>query len=606
MAVQVPWRISSGNRRAFLAGIALVVFVVLAALSHQTPWRLLELRAYDVLSTINVPAVQEEAPIIVAIDEPSLAELNRQWPWPRDVHARLVESLRAAGTKAIALDIVFADPSNPDADAALASAMAADVVLAADETLLSSQHAEQLIRVMPLPALTDAGAKPGLAAISLDGDGALRRMPLYPDGFAAELLRSSGHDVQNVPHGLVQVFGPGRTLPTVSYYQALDPDEFLPENFFRGRTVIVGLSLQNAPTVAAGGADAYATSATWHTGRLVAGAEIHATLYENLRLGLLVTPASEFLRLAVLGLAVLAAMWAVWRSSSWHTIAAAAATLALATIGSYLLVRFGRVFVPPLAPTIAFALVAASQAAWDYASESRQRRDIVRAFSQYLSPVLVDRLARDPSQLKLGGEKRTLTILFADVRGFTSIAEKMKDDPQGLTALINRLLDPLSRIVLEEGGTIDKYIGDCIMAFWNAPLDEPDHAAKAVTAGLRMQGAIDTLNEELASEAAEGDTPVRIGIGVGINTGECVVGNMGSQMRFDYSAIGDAVNLTSRLEGKTRDYDAPVIIGPDTARLVLDRFDVRELDRIAVKGRTETVPIYAVKTRETEALLAKS
>lgn len=600
MALPVPWRIRKADRRVFMAAMALVVFSVMVTLSQQTQWRLLELRAFDVLSTMNVPAVDADAPIIVAIDEPSLAELNQQWPWPRDIHARLVESLRSAGAQAIALDIVFADPSTPAADAALESAMADDVVLAADETLLTTQHADQLIRVMPLPAFTDAGAHAGIAAISLDGDGALRGMPAYPDGFAAELLRASGREVKEVPYGLVQVFGPGRTLPTVSYYQALDPEEFLPPNFFRGRSVIVGLSLQNAPTVAAGGADAYATSATWHTGRLVAGAEIHATLYENLRRGLLITPTDEVQRLIVLATAILAAIWAVWRSSGRHSIAAAGAVLALATIGSYFLVTYGRVFVPPLAPALAFALVAASQAAWDYAAESRQRRDIVRAFSQYLSPVLVDRLARDPSQLKLGGETRTLSILFADVRGFTSIAEKMKDDPQRLTALINRLLDPLSRIVMEEGGTIDKYIGDCIMAFGNAPLDEPDHAAKAVTAGLRMHEAIDALNQQLASETPAGETVVRIGIGVGINTGECVVGNMGSQLRFDYSAIGDAVNLTSRLEGKTRDYDAPVIIGPETARLVEDRFDVRELDRIAVKGRTEAAPIYAVKRRESQ------
>lgn len=598
MALQVPWRISRGDRRNGLAVIVAAVLVGVAALSNSTPWRLLELRAFDVISTLNVPPVDPDAPVIVAIDEPSLADLALQWPWPRGVHADLVEALRKAGAKAIGLDIIFADPSNPEADAALAAAVGGDVVLAADETVLSSQHADQLVRVMPLPELTDAGALHGIATISLDGDGALRRMPLYPDGFAAQLLRAAGHELDKVGRGLVQVFGPGRIFPTVSYYQALEPETSLPENFFRGKTVIVGLSLQNAPTVEAGGADAYATSATWRTGRLVAGAEIQATLYENLRLGLLVSPANEETRLVVLGLAVLAAAAAVWRASSAYTVAVGVLALAVIALGSYFLLHQARVFVPPLAPTLGFVLVAAAQAAWDYASESRQRREIVRAFSQYLSPVLVERLASDPSQLKLGGEKRTLSILFADVRGFTTIAEKLKDDPERLTGLINRLLDPLSRIVLEEGGTIDKYIGDCIMAFWNAPMDEPDHAAKAVRAGLRMQEAIARLNEELEGETIGEGEPLRLGIGVGINTGECVVGNMGSQMRFDYSAIGDAVNLTSRLEGKTRDYDAPVIIGPETARRVAARFKVRELDRIAVKGRSEATPIFGVEWRE--------
>lgn len=597
MALQVPWRISRGDRRNGLAVIVAAVLIGVAALSSSTPWRLLELRAFDVISTLGVPPVDPEAPVIVAIDEPSLADLALQWPWPRGVHADLVEALRKAGAKAIGLDIIFADPSNPEADAALAAAVGGDVVLAADETVLSSQHADQLVRVMPLPELTDAGALHGIATISLDGDGALRRMPLYPDGFAAQLLRAAGHELDKVGRGLVQVFGPSRTFPTVSYYQALEPETSLPENFFRGKTVIVGLSLQNAPTVEAGGADAYATSATWRTGRLVAGTEIQATLYENLRLGLLVSAANEETRLVVLGLAVLAAAAAVWRASSAYTVAAGLVALAVIALGSYVLLHQARVFVPPLAPALGFVLVAAAQAAWDYASESRQRREIVRVFSQYLSPVLVERLASDPSQLKLGGEKRTLSILLADVRGFTTIAEKLKDDPQRLIGLINRLLDPLSRIVLEEGGTIDKYIGDCIMAFWNAPMDEPDHAAKAVRAGLRMQEAIDRLNEELEGETIGEGEPLRLGIGVGINTGECVVGNMGSQMRFDYSAIGDAVNLTSRLEGKTRDYDAPVIIGPETARRVADRFNIRELDRIAVKGRSEATPIFGVEWR---------
>lgn len=212
MALQVPWRISRGDRRNGLAVIVAAVLVGVAALSNSTPWRLLELRAFDVISTLSVPRVDPDAPVIVAIDEPSLADLALQWPWPRGVHADLVEALRKAGAKAIGLDIIFADPSNPEADAALAAAVGGDVVLAADETVLSSQHADQLVRVMPLPELTDAGALHGIATISLDGDGALRRMPLYPDGFAAQLLRAAGHELDKVGRGLVQVFGPGRTL----------------------------------------------------------------------------------------------------------------------------------------------------------------------------------------------------------------------------------------------------------------------------------------------------------------------------------------------------------------------------------------------------------
>jgi adenylate cyclase len=343
------------------------------------------------------------------------------------------------------------------------------------------------------------------------------------------------------------------------------------------------------------------------SGRLTSGAEIQATIYDNLRTGLLVAPAANVARMAALALAVVLAAFAVWKGTSWRTVLASAAAIAGIVAGSYLLLASAQFYLSPIGPAAAFILVAAGQGARDYAAERQLRQWITRAFSQYLSPALVERLASDPSQLKLGGERRVLSILFADVRGFTTIAEGMKHDPHRLTTLVNRLLDPLSRVVLEEGGTIDKYVGDCLMAFWNAPLDEPDHAVKAVTAALRMQESMATLNDELAREAEPGEEPIRLGIGIGINTGEAIVGNMGSDIRFDYSAIGDAVNLASRLEGKTRDYDVSIIIGPETARAVSSRFDVVEIDRIAVKGRAEIVPIYTVETLRphlTPALIA--
>ncbi|MEO4001483.1 adenylate/guanylate cyclase domain-containing protein [Mesorhizobium sp. CAU 1732] len=594
MPVPVPWRRSFGNRRVVMAFLCCVAMLVLLPLTRTPPWRMVEAQAFDILSTLRMPALPDDAPIIVAIDESSLAEIGLQWPWPRELHARLIESLRAAGARAIGMDIIFADPTRPQADAALAAVMGPEIVLAADETFVETPQSSQLIRVEPLAALTDAGAVPGIASISLDGDGTLRRMPAYPDSFARRLRGIASGEAGEAASGLVQVYGPARTYQTVSYYQALDPPEFLPPDTFRDRIVIVGLSLQNAPTIAAGGADAYATSHTWSTGRLVAGAEIQATLYDNLRPGVLIQPAPEPIRLLGVVVAIALAAFAVWRGSGRKTLVIGLGALALLVTGSFLLLHGARFYMPPVAPALAFILVASAQSAWDYAAESRQRREIVRAFSQYLSPILVDRLASDPTQLKLGGERRTLSVLFADVRGFTTLAERMKDDPERLTNIVNRLLDPLSRIVLEEGGTIDKYIGDCIMAFWNAPLDEPDHAAKAVAAGLRMEGVLVALNEELAAEAQPGDDVIRLGIGVGINTGDCIVGNMGSRLRFDYSALGDAVNLAARLESKTRDYGVPVIVGPETAGLVAGRFALTELDRIAVKGRSEATPIYAV------------
>ncbi len=590
----------TGRTKDRLGGIGLIVagvFALLAAASYSAPWRLLEARVFDYLSTLSPPPRPADGPIVVAIDEPSFAELGLQWPWPRDIHGRLVEALRDAGAKVIGLDIIFAEPSaKPGADAALAAALGPDVVLAADETLIDTPHAVQQIRVEPLPEFTDAGARSGIASIVLDRDGTLRRVPRYPDGYAAVLLGTGSIGYTPPPPGaLLQSFGPARTYQTVSYYQALEPAAFLPPGIFVGRTVIVGLSMQSAPTTEAGGADAFATPQTLRTGRLVSGAEIHATIYDNLRAGLFVRPAATPMLLGAIAFAALLAGLAVRRATGWRTVVAAIAAVAACIVGSWLLLRYGRLFVPPIAPAVAFVAVAAAQGARDYAAEFRLRQGITRAFSQYLSPVLVERLASDPAQLRLGGERRTLTILFCDVRGFTTIAERLKDDPQRLTTLINRLLNPLSAVILAAGGTIDKYIGDAIMAFWNAPLDDPEHAEKAVGAAIGMLAAVDTLNAELVAEArAAGETPIEIRIGVGINTGDCVVGNMGSDVRFNYSVLGDPVNLAARLEGETKVYGVPILVGDETARRIGGRYAAIELDRVLVKGKTEAAIVHTV------------
>ncbi|APH70104.1 CHASE2 domain-containing protein [Aquibium oceanicum] len=585
---------SPDRRRRAVAITAAIAFATVTLLSLTSPWRLFEARLFDYFSTVMPPPLPADGPVVIAIDEPSFAELGLQWPWPRDVHARLVEALRQAGASAIGLDIIFAEPSNEQADAALADAMGSDVTLAADVTRIETAQADQVIRVEPIPSLIEGGARAGLSSIVLDRDGTLRRLPPYPDGFAATILESIGADAPATPPGaLIQTFGPSRTYPTISYYQALDPETFLPPDTLRGRIAIVGLSLQSAPTVEGGGADAYATSWTPRTGRLIAGAELQATILDNLRHGLFIRPAPFAAVIAANLLGAMLAAYAVWGATGWRTIAGSLLAVGVFAVGYFLLLRFGRIHFPPLGPTLAFVGTALAQGAQDYASERKLRKSVTRAFSQYLSPALVEKLARDPSRLKLGGEKRTITILFCDVRGFTTIAESMKDDPEKLTALVNRLLNPLSEAVLEAGGTIDKYIGDAIMAFWNAPLDDPDHAVHAVEAGLAMIRAVEPLNRELAAEAGNG-APIRFAIGVGVNTGECVVGNMGSDRRFDYSALGDAVNLASRLEGRTKDYGTPLLVGDETARHIRDRIDLVEVDRISVKGKAEAVTVWTV------------
>ena len=224
-----------------------------------------------------------------------------------------------------------------------------------------------------------------------------------------------------------------------------------------------------------------------------------------------------------------------------------------------------------------------------YAREYAAKMLIKKQFGTYLSPAMVLILQKNPELLKLGGETKKLSILFADIRGFTPISEQYKTDPQGLTLLINRFLTPMTDFIMSRDGTIDKYMGDCIMAFWNAPVNVENHELKAVESALGMVDRLKELNNELESEGL-----MPINIGIGINTGEVVVGNMGSNNRFDYSILGDAANLASRLEGQSKGYGVTIILGEETATAVENELFSVELDSIAVKGKIDAVRIFTV------------
>ncbi|WP_306752783.1 CHASE2 domain-containing protein [Paracoccus actinidiae] len=578
------------KRRAGLALLAISVAAAASVLSQLPAWQLLEARAFDHLSMIAPPPRPADTPLVVAIDEPSFSEIGQQWPWSRDIHARLVTALRDAGARTIALDLVFADPSEPGADAALAAAVGPDTVLAADERILEMPQAIQLLRTDPLPTLLEAGAVAGVSTIPLDRDGTVRRFPQQPDSLARALLERRSLAVPvTPPRALIQFYGPARSTPTVSYYQALDPEGFLPPGLFMGRNVIVGFSLQAAPTADQGGGDAFTTPATVRSGTLVAGAEIHATLVANLVAGDWIQAASLSSRLSEIFLAAMLAMALLWSGTRrWHILSLVLG-LAVLPLACWLALRLGRLWLPPLAPMAAFAVTAVGQTLRDFAAERRLRAGLTRAFSHYLAPALVERLAADPGALRLGGESREITVLFCDIRGFTTLAEHLQAQPERLTMILHRLMEPLSQAVLAENGTIDKYIGDCLMAFWNAPLDVPDHAARAVAAGRRMIAAVAALNEDFARE---GIAPLSIGIG--INTGTCIVGNMGSGARFDYSAIGDAVNLAARLEGMTKDQGVPLIAGEGTAAAIGRDGGLRFLADVNVRGRSTATKIFSL------------
>jgi adenylate cyclase len=226
----------------------------------------------------------------------------------------------------------------------------------------------------------------------------------------------------------------------------------------------------------------------------------------------------------------------------------------------------------------------------NFARENRLKLQIKRQFEHYLDPGMVKKLQKNPSLLKLGGETKTMTFLFSDIRGFTPISEKYKSNPEGLTKLINRFLTVMTDVIIKNGGTIDKFMGDCIMAFWNAPIENEKHRESAVRSSIEMQSELSKLNKELFSE---GLPPIKIGIG--INTGQALVGNMGSRQRFDYSVIGDAVNLASRLESSSKTLGKTLVIGEQTTVGIESQYNFEYIDSITVKGKTEPIKVYTIK-----------
>jgi adenylate cyclase len=424
-----------------------------------------------------------------------------------------------------------------------------------------------------------------------------------------EMLRVASHAgailIRVNEAGIHSVAVPGLEIPTdrngqfwihftkhdpARYVSAKDVlDGNLPPDRLRGRLVLVGtsatglLDVKTTPVEAA-----------------MPGVEVHAQILESaLSKAVLVHPdyaiGAELLVAVIFGIAIIVA--APLLSASVVVLLGAVLIAGLVGFSLYLFVAHN-LLIDFTYPLISSWLIYLVLTFVNYFREQKERQQIRSAFGYYLSPHMVEQLARSPEKLVLGGEERRMTILFSDVRGFTTISEHYKDDPQGLTRLMNRFLTPLTNAIIERKGTIDKYIGDAIMAFWNAPVDDAEQEANACDAALEMQARAAALNVELKREAdANGGVYMPLRIGVGLNTGPCVVGNMGSDFRFNYSVLGDTVNFASRLEARTKDYRLPLVIGSRTAEGAKEKFATMEIDLIQVKGKTQPEAVFAVLGR---------
>ena len=478
-----------------------------------------------------------------------------------------------------------------------------------------------------LPVLERSAHGLGSLTIRLDRDGTVRRMPLvtrigdriYPSlglealrvaqGASTLIAITSGGDGASGDALLTGLKAGGVAVPTDSqgeiwlHFTAGVPERTVPawklfeddisglSHGISGQIVLIGVSASGLENSRATPLNPVETTAT-----------IHAQAIEQMLLGGFLVRAEWANGLEILSLPVLCGLltWLIV-SSRRMILGASASALAAAIVWAGCWLAFDRAgyLFDPLYPTLSIVLVYLLASSFQYLSGERERRRVRTAFSRYLAPSIVERLAEHPEDLKLGGETRELTVMFCDIQGFTAIAEGMMAEE--LTQLVNRFLTPMSQEILEAGGTIDKYMGDAVMAFWNAPVREPDHGLSACRAALAMSRKLAELRPLWRIESeSEGRKFHDIRVGIGLNSGPCCVGNLGSEQRFDYSALGDAVNVASRLEQQTRMYGVDIIVGEDTHRLAGD-LAYLELDRVRVRGRSAAMTIFGLMGDETQA-----
>jgi adenylate cyclase len=580
---------SSAQATAKVASLAAALAAVLLvwALSFTPAARLLEAKVFDLFTTLASPRGSAPSIVILAIDEPSLQELQLQWPFPRSVHARLLQRLHADGAAAVGFDVVFAEPSRPDEDQALAQAIAdgGPVVLASSREMLESANAALWTEVQPLPQFLSAGAVAGDIGVQPDADYVVRRRPAGAGTLAEQLARLAAPGAHDTSAEFIEYLGPRGTIDTRSYYQALVPG-LLPAGFFRGKIVLVGRSMRTAAELRAAQADTFNSPFVLGDAadKVFPGVEIQATLLANRLAGGGLFAVSPAWTLALL-LAFAVALGRTGPVS--HPALAVALTFAGATavggVSWWLFTR--RWWLPPAMPVAAMFTAFAATGVLNFAAVRRRGLRVRSLFSHYVPPEVVAQLVERPELLHLGGEVREVTVMFTDLEGFTAISEQLSAEQtvQMLTAYFNAM----TPIIHRWHGTVDKYIGDAVMAFWGAPLPDPAHAEHAMRAALEMQRAMEPLQRDLRSR---GLPPVAMRIG--LHTGPAVVGNIGSSIRFSYTAVGDTVNLAARLEGANKAFGTGVLLSETTAAALPADLALRVLDSVVVKGRSQAVRVF--------------
>lgn len=600
-----------------------VTAVVLVALkiSNPAPVESIQLKGFDALLSVDTP-VDSDNVVIVDIGEASIERLG-QWPWPRKDLAQAIDRIQELGASAVVVPIIMSEADRLGSDKDLVNTLAHTNSVIAQAPTTQNKRPDAVRRgvaviggdplewtytwpgaLSPYKPLADAAAGVGTSVVAPEVDGVVRRMPLivgvgdqiYPS-LPIEALRvatgQTSYQVKMSSAGIEKVRIAGQPVITTDErarvwlrwnknFTRYELSELSKKKVdLRGKVVVLGLAVEGL-----GGIIATPRGEAW-------AHDIQAQTVQTLLDGdSPMRPAfANTVELITIVLVAFLLIFAMPRLPFWAVGAALFATVGGVVYGSFFAwTNYSQLW-------DIYFLTAASVVLYGHALfarfviEFKQKQQIKKQFGTYLSPALVAKLQKNPEMLQLGGDERELSIMFTDVRGFTTISEHYGRDVQGLTKIMNRYMTAMTRKIIDNNGTLDKYIGDAQMAFWNAPVDETRHAHQAVKTALEMMESLDEFNREVT---AEGIPP--FGMGLGINSAVVVVGNMGSDQRFDYTCLGDGVNLASRLEGQSKPYGVRIVLGQRTAELVKDEYPTVELDCIAVKGKNVGVKIYTIGT----------
>ena len=637
----------------FFTSIWMVIIVATVLLGvrmdNSDTVKTLRYKTWDYFQQIHPRDIVSDSVTVVNITEQDLKRYG-QWPWPRHVMAMLHAKIADAGAVLVNYNILFAEPdrmggveylkSMPmtnelreqlgqvllDTDAVFATVLreskrAVILMSVKNETSVELPSTTQIIEkgnvkpwlyeylgiVSPTQKISAGVSGMGVNVTSPEPDAVVRKMPvliringkIYPSMILENVRLLNGSKRIKViakEHGIDEVLVSKKVGIPVNhnaemYINYADPNKYVQmsateifsgefnENKIKGRIVVVGM-------------DAAGLSVLKYTPHgLTTDQMISAQALDTLLTGkhLLRTPQADTYEILFMGLLGLLMILLIPRVSVLFSVPLLLFVTGGISYASFIAYANKGFLIDPSFAVLYIFLIWSHSTYNNFATQSRLRKQIKKQFEHYLDPGMVKKLQKDPSLLKLGGETRQMTFLFSDIRGFTPISEKYKGNPEGLTKLINRFLTRMTDIIIKNGGTIDKFMGDCIMAFWNAPLEDGEHEEHAVQAAIEMQEELLKLNMQLTAEGLP-----RINIGIGINTGEALVGNMGSEQRFDYSVIGDAVNLASRLESSSKTLGHTLVIGENTVSAAKLNYNFDFIDEITVKGKSEKIKVYTL------------